>query len=217
MQLFRWFAAGLLTVGLAATAHAEEPATIAQDQFTVTAQPSQWISSGFIGSNFGASAEDPSLDFGGQVAYLWNGIVGGEVIGDFAPSFEINNALLADTPNVNSYMLNVIGAVPFGIEGRFQPYVSGGLGAIQLRSDVLNTAGVPTSGFESANEAKLGGNIGFGAMVFAQNVGVRTDVRYYRANASDADSSGTMAEQFTQNLLSGLDYWRANVGVAVRW
>src|SRR5215468_10380815 len=101
---------------------------------------SYWTASGFIGSNFGAGANSASVDFGGQIAYLYRGLIGAEFLGDFAPNFHINNALLADNPNVNSYMANVIGPVPIGSEATVQPYVSGGLGGIQLRSDMFNIA-----------------------------------------------------------------------------
>jgi hypothetical protein len=99
---------------------------------------SYWTASGFVGSNFGAGADSATVDFGGQLAYLYRGMIGAEFLADFAPHFRINNALLADNPNVNSYMLNVIGAVPIGWDARVQPYVSGGLGGIQLRSDMFN-------------------------------------------------------------------------------
>src|SRR5262245_20587323 len=75
---------------------------------------SYWTVSGFVGSNFGAGADNASVDFGGQLAYLHRGVVGAEFLADFAPHFRINNALLADNPDVNSYMLNVIAAVPIG-------------------------------------------------------------------------------------------------------
>jgi hypothetical protein len=179
---------------------------------------SYWIASGFVGSNFGAQADSASVDFGGQVAYLYRGAIGAEFLADFAPHFRINNALLADNPNVNSYMLNVIGAVPIGADARVQPYVSGGLGGIQLRSDMVNVVAAPIATTSPANQTKFGGNIGAGVMGFAGNVGIRGDVRYYRAFNSDVSTNAnTAADVFAQNLLSGLDFWRANIGIAVRW
>src|SRR5262252_10376190 len=134
--------------------------------------PSYWTASGFVGSNFGAGADSASVDFGGQLAYLYRGAVGAEFLADFAPHFRINNALLADNPNVNSYMLNVIGAVPIGSEARVQPYVSGGLGGIQLRSDMFTIASTVPGTTTEANQTKFGGNIGAGVMAFAGNVGI---------------------------------------------
>jgi hypothetical protein len=131
----------------------------------------------------------------------------------------VNNALLANNPNVNAYMVNAIGSIPIGEDGKFQPYVSGGFGGVQLRSDVLNVAGLPSSGTVTANQTKFGGDIGAGVMAFAGNVGVRADVRYFRAFTSDdlSTNPNTPADLFAEQLLSGLDFWRANVGVAVRW
>jgi len=179
---------------------------------------SYWTAAGFVGSNFGASADNSSVDFGGQLAYLYRGMVGGEVLADFAPHFRLNNALLADNPDVNSYMLNVIGALPLGREARVQPYISAGLGGVQLRSSMLNSASVPLGSTTTANQTKFGGDIGAGVMGFAGNIGIRGDVRYFRAFNSDVSTNATTpGDIFAQNLLSGLDFWRANIGIAVRW
>jgi len=159
-----------------------------------------------------------SVDFGGQLGYLYRGVVGGEFVADFAPEFNMNNALLADAPNVNAYMANAVVAVPLGGSHQVQPYVSGGAGAIQLRSNVLSVASTPTSSQSAANQTKAGGDIGVGVMGFAGNFGVRGDVRYYRAFESDlATNASTTADFFAQSLLSGLRFWRANIGLAVRW
>ncbi len=186
-----------------------------------SSSPSRWVAAGFVGANYGASAANTSVDFGGQVGYLYKGIVGGELLADFAPTFEINNAFLADRPFVNAYMANAIFAVPIGHETQIQPYVSGGVGAVQLWSNMLNTTAVPVSGQTSVNETKGGSDIGFGILGFAGNIGVRGDVRYFRAFTSSTPAvpgaGTTVGDAFGQNLLSGLDFWRANIGIAVRW
>lgn len=183
------------------------------------ATASQWMASGFVGSNFGAAANNASVEFGGQLAWLYRGAIGAEFLADFAPNFRLNNTLLADNPNVNSYMVNVIGAVPIGgSEARVQPYVSAGLGGVQLRSDMINIASA-VSATTPANQMRFGGNVGAGVMAFSGNVGIRADVRYYRAftNNDLTTNTSTPADVFAQNLLSGLDFWRANLGIAVRW
>ncbi|HVZ23770.1 MAG TPA: hypothetical protein VG871_22005 [Vicinamibacterales bacterium] len=182
--------------------------------------PSHWDVAGFVGSNFGASANSSSVDFGGQVGYLYKGVVGGEFLADFAPSFNVNNAFLADRPYVNAYMVNAILAAPLGSDHQIQPYVSGGFGGVQLRSTMLAIASVPSSAQATANDTRAGGDVGVGIMGFAGNVGLRGDVRYYRAFTSSAASIGgntSAADAFASNLLSGLDFWRANIGIAVRW
>jgi hypothetical protein len=198
-------------------APAPAPAQPTPSKFELNDSTSQWTASGFVGSNFGARADSASVDFGGQLAYLYRGVIGPEFVADFAPHFRINNALLLDNPNVNSYMLNVIAAVPMGSDVRVQPYVSGGVGGIQLRSDMINvSSAIGTT--SPANQTRFGGDIGGGVMAFGGNVGIRADVRYYRAFNRDISTNATTpADVFAQNLLNGLDFWRANIGIAVRW
>jgi hypothetical protein len=83
---------------------------------------------------------------------------------------------------------------------------------------MVNVVAAPIATTSPANQTKFGGNIGAGVMGFAGNVGIRGDVRYYRAFNSDVSTNAnTAADVFAQNLLSGLDFWRANIGIAVRW
>jgi hypothetical protein len=206
--------AGLPGAAMAQTTTAAPAAVPVANSSIIATVPSQWIASGFVGSNFGASANQASASFGAQIGYLYHGYVGGAFLADFSPSFRIDNALLASHPNVNSYMANVIGALPLGADGQYQPYVSGGLGSIQLRSDVLN---VSTPGSVSSDQAKFGGNLGIGITGYEGNVGVRADVRYYHAFNTSTVAQANPADAFAQGLLSGLSFWRANVGVALRW
>jgi opacity protein-like surface antigen len=196
------------------------PRPQAVDHVMIT-RPSNWILSGFVGSNFGPDNDPDSAaaDFGGHLGYLWRGKIGGELVGTYTPNFRLNNALVNGNPNVNSYMANVIGAIPLGADGRFQPYVSGGLGAVQMRADILNVAIGGVSGVTRSNQSRFGGDLGGGLMGFAGNVGFRADVRFYRAFETDAlaPDANTPQDVFTSALLSGLDVWRANVGLALRW
>jgi hypothetical protein len=184
---------------------------------------SHWIVSGFVGSNYGGSAAaDPSVNFGGQLAYMWKGVIGAEALADFAPSLKIDNLALAAQPQVNSYMANIIFAIPLGAEGQFQPYISGGVGGIQLRAAVFNLAlanptGTPPTGTSDGDRAKLGTDLGGGVMGFAGTVGFRADVRYYKVPVDTTLQSTSAVGLFTEGLLSGLSIWRANIGVAVRW
>jgi hypothetical protein len=41
------------------------------------ATQSRWTAAGFVGANYGASTTSSSVDFGGQVGYLYRGIIGG--------------------------------------------------------------------------------------------------------------------------------------------
>lgn len=177
---------------------------------------SAWIASGFVGSNFGASADGNAVDFGGSLGYLWRSAVGAEFLAGFTPDFELQpNAILNDTPQVNSYMVNAIGAIPIGADAQWQPFISGGLGAISLGSSLVNVgnngSGTGANTFEP-DDTRFGGNIGGGLMGYVGNWGVRGDVRYFRAFETDSAASNPV-----QNILPGLDFWRANIGVALRW
>jgi hypothetical protein len=182
----------------------------------------QWIVSGFVGSNFGSSTIDPSVDFGGQLAFLWKGVIGAEALADFAPSFRIDNLVLADHPHANSYMANLIFATPLGAEGQIEPYISGGVGAVQLRTTVLNLAlpnstGALATGTSDGDQMLPGTDLGGGVMGFAGMIGFRADVRYYKVPTDTTFQSNSAVGQVTEGLLSGLSFWRANIGVAVRW
>jgi hypothetical protein len=214
-------------LAFAASAAAQEqmppPATplpttgAAASSIGATASPYPWFASGFVGSNFGNSATSSSVDFGGSIGYLWRGYVGPELQASFAPRFQLANSLLAQNPNVNSYVANLMGSVPLGLDARWQPYVSGGFGAIQLRSDVFNNTGVPGSGTTVGDRARFGGDIGFGLMGYVSNFGFRADARYFQASNSSGVSGSTPANAIADGLLSGIKFWRANVGVALRW
>jgi hypothetical protein len=56
-------------------------------------------------------------------------------------------------------------------------------------------------------------------MVFAGRVGVRADVRHYSATTSNdaVFFKGESPGDLTSALLSGLEFWRTDVGVAFRW
>jgi hypothetical protein len=56
-------------------------------------------------------------------------------------------------------------------------------------------------------------------MGFAGHIGFRTDVRYFHAMTEDTPLTDetTVADALTREVLSGLRYWRANLGIALRW
>src|SRR3954468_20037390 len=107
-----------------------------------------WMVSGFLGTNFGSSRKDSadlenfdtsstSANFGGQLAYLGRGVIGGEFLADFSPGLNtFDNVLFDRSPNVNSYMFNLIAVAPFGHAHSYNPYISGGVGAVTLRSTI---------------------------------------------------------------------------------
>jgi hypothetical protein len=148
-------------------------------------------------------------------------------------------------------MANAIWAVPIGQERAWQPFISGGLGALTLRASVNDAM----ENEFSSNDARFGGNIGAGVMGFSGRWGFKADVRYFRAggthdstltaaDAATSPESGGIAYDSAGNIISvgttsptttvtptdstapttlaaaalkRLHFWRANVGVALRW
>ena len=215
----------------------------------------EWVASVLVGTNFYANTDRANVDldildidgdpdsqgaasfaFSGQIGYLWN-YVGLEALFDFTPSVDVTRLEFED-PSANSYMANLIAAIPTGRERRFQPYVSGGVGAISMSTNVQNIffPGILADevDFPGASQTKFGWNLGIGASAFGAGAfGVRGDVRYFRAGSSsntdvfnsddvledalDGVLDAASADGLTRELLSGIAYWRANIGVAFRW
>ena len=200
-----------------------------------------WNVTGFIGSSFaigtpfaglnaaqlpiGVNVADGGATYGFQTAYLWR-YVGGEVIGDFAPNFRMSSLALAKDPAVNSWMFNAIGA---GTWGWFEPYVSGGIGVVTLRSQTFDDTAIPvvtvqgtlTTAQNTINTSRshFGSNIGAGFFGYANQWGFRADIRYYDVTKFSTNNltNSTVPSDFTQALLSGMTYWRANLGLSFRW
>jgi hypothetical protein len=210
-----------LGVPAAALAQAPPPPPVSSAPSYVGPTDDHWLASAFVGSSFGQSSDNPnvlddsSIEFGGQIAYLWGGVVGAEFLADFAPSFKVTTIALNNEPSLNTYMANVIAAVPFGASRQIQPFISGGFGGIQLAADVLNNPFDVNSGTTVGSHMNLGTNIG-GGIIYAGAVGVRADVRYFHTS-SESQVVDDVFEQVAANLLTGLSFWRANVGIAFRW
>ena len=222
----------VITVALTAAMSAS---ALAQTMTAPSVVGVNWIASGFAGTNFGASTDgvidvgvdndldlvdndDSSLDFGGQVAYLWKGLYGAEVIADFSPSMGVGGGVLfADKPSVTSYMANGIWAIPLGVQGRYQPFLSGGLGAIRVNADMFDVLGDPSGGTISVSQTMFGGNIGGGILAFAGHVGIRGDVRFYKAAKEESNPIQNSFDTIGEAALSGLSFWRGNFGLAFRW
>src|SRR5215475_6984214 len=212
----------------------------------VTERTYPWMVTGFLGSSFatsfssiqtataaanipvGVDTADGGLTAGFQVGYLRR-YVGGEFIGDFAPNFRMSSLLLAKNPTVNSWMFNAIGAVPIGSNDQFQPYASGGIGGITMRSQTFADSAIPIITVDgtlatqqntiNTTRTAFAWDLGGGFFAYANQWGIRADARWYKAQTFSTNNlnNGTVQSDFTQALLSGLSYWRANLGVSFRW
>jgi hypothetical protein len=232
MQLYRWV---VLTALVAWPA-----AAVAQDTTTTTTTTapavqtadlddydgptdSHWLASGFVGSNFGRDSSEANVDFGGTLGYLWNGVLGAEFQANLSPDFELEGfrraLLVNEQPWINSYMINAMAAAPIGFDRQWQPFISGGFGALSLRADALLSEDGDQNEIRP-DDTQAAGNIGGGIMGFMGNVGIRGEVRYFkgfdRADA-DVDPVESPAEAIGSQILSDLQFWRANIGVAFRW
>jgi opacity protein-like surface antigen len=185
----------------------------------------RWTATGFIGSYFAgggnatqANDVSGSLTYGGEIGRMMWRHVGAEVLVDLAPKYKIESLALSEHPEVNSYMANAIGLWSTRFQDHFQPYVSGGVGGIQMHASVLPADALTGLTINSkVSDMIFGWNIGAGAYAFAgHSVGLRADVRWYKA-ADNSSFVGTPAENITHALVSGIDFWRANIGVAFRW
>jgi opacity protein-like surface antigen len=184
-----------------------------------------WTAAGFIGSSFGtggqsAAANDVngSLTYGGQISKMY-GHWGAEVIADFGPTYKINSLALSEHPEVNAYMANALGIWNTRFQSRVQPYVSAGIGTIQMHASVLPAVALTGSTTNTKVwENRFGWDVGGGVFAFAgRAIGLRADVRYFSANNSSDSPNDSPAQRVSSALLSGLSFWRANIGVAFRW
>ena len=232
-------AAQSLSPSSAAVAQHPSPAQVAN---TGIEESDHWFASGFLGSNFGSggstsltntttgqtingfsSGNNLSVNFGGELGYVFGGWIGAELMANWAPNFELNDALVSRSPSVSAYMANGLFLVPTRGEHRFSPFVSGGVGAIHLATSVftvppgatsVDITNLPT---ENVGGTEFGWDIGGGLFAFHGPWGLRADVRYYKATTGNNTSDITLNGLFLQRDLSGLSFWNANFGVAFRW
>ena len=227
MRSAHYVLAAALAFGMAESASAQTtspgPSTATTQATTYGQTVSHWLASGFVGSGFNTEADSPTVDidngggarvaFGGQVGYLWRGMVGPEFLVEWAPNFDVTSAFIPGDTHVITYMANAIGSIPLGADGQFMPFISGGFGTIQAAADVLSADGT----LHNNSNAQWGTNIGGGLMAFSNTrFGVRGDLRYYHA-FSDTNFQGSAPDQLMESIVSGLNFWRATGGVTVRW
>ena len=220
----------------ALTAAMSAPA-LAQTTTARCGETRNWIASGFAGTSFGTSTDgvidlgvdgdldivdddgDSGLDFGGQVAYLWKGLYGAEVIVDFAPSMAVGSAsAVRRQPSVNSYMANAIWAIPLGVQGKYQPFLSAGLGGIRVNADMFNVLGDPLSAARSAPDKRClaGTSVAASWRLPSTSAYVLTSA-FTRRRKRNPIQYRIQFDTIGEAALSGLSFWRGNFGLAFRW
>jgi opacity protein-like surface antigen len=186
------------------------------------AASADWLFTPFIGTAFSVGADfgdtfDGALEFerrftyGASLGYMGAGVIGFEFDFGYSPNFfetivDDDDFTFADDSNVTTLMANVIIGIPLGGQTGFgiRPYAVGGVGLLRTH---VEGAGLF---FEDLDSNDFGFNIGGGInLFFTDNVGVRGDVRYFRAFAGEDDE--------LDFDLSDFDFWRATAGVTFRW
>jgi hypothetical protein len=167
---------------------------------------------GFAGeTNFlvlGRGAGDSKLTLGGSVALLSDGVLGIEADVGHTPGFfkRDNDALrLVTSSRVTTLGGNVIVAAPLAVTREsLRPYLVGGLGLMQARSDDLVS-------LFPLDKDLLGLTLGGGAIgLLSERTGVRFDLRHLKAISGE---DGPLAAEGA----SRLSFWRASLGVIVRY
>ena len=192
---------------LAALTLALSPATARAD----------WLFTPNMGIAFGGDAGG-DLTYGASIAWMGAGIFGVEADVAFTPEIlDVDNDAFGGifgfdlTDNsATSFMGNVIVGLPIGgtTGTGFRPYVAGGLGWMSLN---LNDNVENFDLFEDSTDS-FALNVGAGAAgFFSGNVGVRGDLRWYRAFVDD----DVVPAGFDD--LRNVDVWRATAGVTFRW
>ena len=180
-----------------------------------------WLLTPYLGLTFGKSANfgdvgdlednfEKRMTFGLSAAWMGAGIIGFEADFGSTPNFFQTTGGSANfefgDSNVTTLMGNVVLAAPIGgTTGKgFRPYGSAGVGL--LRTNV-STDGL----FDDLSQNELGFNIGGGAHVFfADNIGLRGDVRYFRG-LQKGDDDGRDLD------LKDFSFWRGTLGVTFRF
>ena len=177
-----------------------------------------WLLNPFIGATFGVETPfitpDPDAPsakhwtFGGSGAWLSDRLFGVEADLAFAPGFfEAENAdNLVASSRVTTLFGNVIAAMPVSISrDSLRPYVLGGLGLVHVNfQDWVGLVDVES-------DSSLGLQVGGGAIGFVSDrTGVRFDLRHVRSLARATD-------ELTLERRSKLGFWRASIGVTIRY
>lgn len=187
-----------------------------------------WLFVPYLGVVLGGAANTIDIDtldeafeqratFGGSLTGMSNGIFGFEVDLSYTPNFfQLSEngeefEFFDVSSSVTTLMGNLVLGIPIGgtTGGGIRPYVTAGAGLMRanIAFDDL---------FDNLSTNELGVNFGGGLHVFfSDNVGLRGDLRYFRA----LDNDDNEADDFLDSgfSLSDFDYWRATIGVTFRF
>lgn len=182
-----------------------------------------WLFTPFIGMNWGSAVTfndafgdtddefEKRVNFGASLAWMGAGIAGFELDFGYTPNFFESTEGDADfefgDSNLTTVMANIVLGAPIGGQSGMgiRPYASGGVGIIRSQiGDAEDLFDIDSNDW--------GFNVGAGvAGFFADNVGIRGDVRYFRSlQDNEPDDELDVA-------LGDLRFWRGSVGVTFRF
>lgn len=192
-----------------------------------------WLATPYLGVVFGGASNtfdirdldenfEQRFTWGGSLSWMGAGVIGFEVDYSLTPNFfqidgpEEDVELLDLDSSIQTLMANVIIGVPIGGTSGpgFRPYFTGGIGL--MRADIES----PDDLFDNLSTNETGFNVGGGANIFfTDNVGIRGDIRYFRALEQEDDDDPLEDDDFFDEDfgLEDFDYWRATVGVTFRF
>jgi hypothetical protein len=197
-RTLRALTCALFCCGIAGEAHAQD-----------------WLITPFAGRTIsGATALNDPEDgasaqhwlVGASGAWLSDGVLGFEGDVSHAPRFfERGRSNIVTGSHLTTLTGSVILAVPLAVTREsLRPYVVAGVGLLDARID-------DTLGLSSVNSHLLGLNLGGGAMGFlSRRTGVRFDLRRLRSIRGEGETPNGTGQ-------ARLSYWRASVGVILRY
>jgi opacity protein-like surface antigen len=154
----------------------------------------------WVGVNFANEPADGRTSFGITVTGMGGGVIGGEFDFGYSPNF-FGDENVFGSNNVLTAVGNLVIGIPLGGSKGFgfRPYGTVGVGLIRAKGEEIFAPEV------SSNE--FGINAGGGAFLFfGDHVGMRGDLRYFRAGFDDLNIFN----------IDKVDFWRASIGVTFR-
>jgi len=143
---------------------------------------------------------------GVSAAWLTSSILGAEVDFGYAPRlFRSSQSLLTPGSNAMSITGNVLLTVPLSVTREsLRPYVTAGMGVLHAGADDIGSASPVDRNLVAVSIG--GGAIGF----LSPRAGVRFDLRTIRSTSTDLNTATLLNEP-------RLGFWRATIGVAIRY
>lgn len=154
-----------------------------------------------------ASVDEQTWIIGVSAAWITSSVIGAEVDFGYAPRFFKPDPLNLVRPanNVVSLAGNALFTLPLSVtRDSLRPYATAGIGA--LHAGVGDSANVAT-----VDRNLLATSIGGGAFGFlTPRAGIRFDLRYIKSTSKALDNATLLNEP-------RLGFWRATIGVALRY